>query len=80
MSASVSSMPLAAPSHRPRVFLTAKQVRKRYGEMSEMTLWRWMRDPAMGFPQPATKNRIRYWSEAELDQWDDRDPADRSAA
>ena len=80
MSASVSSIPQPPAVHKPRVWLTARQVRHRNGDISEMTLWRWMRDPEMGFPKPKVRNRIRYWDEEELDRWDDRDAADRSAA
>ena len=34
------------------VYLHARAVRRRYGGRSDMALWRWMRDPNLGFPQP----------------------------
>jgi len=42
------------------VYLTARQLRARYG-VSEMSIWRWVRDPALAFPQPIYINRRRYW-------------------
>jgi predicted DNA-binding transcriptional regulator AlpA len=51
-------------------YLTAVQVRKRYGDMSEMTLWRWLDDDDMRFPRPLRIHRLRYWKEHELDAWD----------
>jgi len=43
-------MPIA-----PRVWLNAAQVRSRYGNISDMTLWRWIHDEKfkhLGFPRP----------------------------
>lgn len=53
-----------------KTYLNAKQVRIRYGNISDMTIWRWCRDPEMGFPQPIRINRIKFWDEAELDAFD----------
>ena len=53
-------------------YVTARQVRVRYGGISDMSLWRWCRDPKMGFPQPIRINRIKFWDEAELDVFDER--------
>jgi hypothetical protein len=45
------------------------KVRERYG-VTPMTVWRWERDPTLGFP-PATYIRGRkYRDEAELDAFD----------
>lgn len=49
------------------VYLTGPQVRARYGNVSDMTLWRWLRDPAMGFPKPTYINKRRYWRLSELE-------------
>ena len=35
-----------------------------------MTLWRWLRDEDLGFPQPIVINGRRYWDEERQDQWD----------
>lgn len=50
--------------------LTAAQVRARYGDISEMTLWRWSNDTALDFPKPYSIRCRRYWSAAELDAWE----------
>src|SRR6516165_8025774 len=51
-------------------YLTGPQVLVRYG-ISDMALWRWLRDPELQFPQPSmvVKGR-RYWSEDALIQWE----------
>jgi hypothetical protein len=51
-------------------YLTAAQVRQRYGNVSAMTLWRWLRDPQLGFPKPEPIRRRNYWKSEELDSWD----------
>jgi hypothetical protein len=53
-----------------KVLLTAAQVRQRYGGLSEMGLWRWIRDERLGFPQPLTVNNRRYWWKHELEEWE----------
>ena len=61
--------------HRASTFptkrrLTAPQVMERYG-ISEMSLWRWLRDPSTGFPRPIIICSRRYFDENELDAFDD---------
>ena len=43
------------------------------------TLWRWEHDPDMGFPQPVRINGRKHRIEAELDQFDARCAAERTA-
>jgi predicted DNA-binding transcriptional regulator AlpA len=50
-------------------YLPGRQVRDRYN-VSDMTLWRWLRNPKLNFPQPTIINRRRYWAEEELQQWE----------
>jgi predicted DNA-binding transcriptional regulator AlpA len=52
------------------VYLKATQVRERYGGISDMTLWRWLRDKELGFPKPRVINRMRYWNDSELTEWE----------
>lgn len=62
-----------------RRHLTAAQVLERYGDASEMWLWRRLHlDPL--FPRPIVISRRRFFSEAELDAYDDahRQPAEAS--
>jgi predicted DNA-binding transcriptional regulator AlpA len=54
----------------PRRFLTGPQVCARYS-ISDVGLWRWLRDPELAFPQPALRIRDRrYWLEADLVAWE----------
>jgi predicted DNA-binding transcriptional regulator AlpA len=58
----------AKPSKR---YVRAAQVRRRYGDITDMTLWRWTHDPEINFPQPEYLNgRDRFWDEAKLDAYD----------
>jgi predicted DNA-binding transcriptional regulator AlpA len=45
------------------------KVRDRYG-VSGMTIWRWDRDPDLGFPAPIRINGRKYRDEAELIAWE----------
>lgn len=58
----------------------ASAVRIRYGGISDMTLWRWTRDPELDFPKPAYIGRYRYWDDDELDAFDEAKLAAREAA
>jgi predicted DNA-binding transcriptional regulator AlpA len=57
-------------NEQPRRFLTGPQVCTRYS-ITDMSLWRWLKDPVTRFPQPTmrVKNR-RYWLEADLVAWE----------
>ena len=52
-----------------RPFVSAARVRDRYG-ISDMTLWRWLRDPVLNFPRPMTIHGRRYWREDCLSEWE----------
>lgn len=56
-------------SERSKQYLTATQVRARLGNISDMTLWRWLRSEEMGFPQPIIIASRRYFDEAEISAW-----------
>jgi predicted DNA-binding transcriptional regulator AlpA len=49
--------------------LTAAAVRDALGGISDMTLWRWLNDPALNFPKPIYIARRRYWKEADVSEW-----------
>jgi predicted DNA-binding transcriptional regulator AlpA len=53
----------------PPTYLTAGRVRDRYG-VSEMSLWRWLRDKALGFPHPIRINKRRFWKLSDLESWE----------
>ena len=56
-----------APSRR---YLTGPQVCARYS-ISDVGLWRWLKDPELKFPQPTLRVRDRrYWLEDDLLNWE----------
>ncbi len=48
---------------------TAKQVRKQLGEISEITLWRWINSPDLNFPRPIKISARNYFRSDEMDAW-----------
>ena len=56
-------------------FLPSAAVRARYG-VSDMSLWRWLRNEATGFPKPFRVGKRRFWKLAELEAWEDVRTAD----
>jgi predicted DNA-binding transcriptional regulator AlpA len=50
-------------------FLTAAQARARYGQCSDMWLWRRLHDDS-GFPRPILINKRRLWRLSELVAWE----------
>jgi hypothetical protein len=49
--------------------LPTRVVCKRY-DVCTRTIERWVQQPSLGFPRPAIINRRKYFSEAELIEWD----------
>ena len=64
---SAHSTPL--PTVDDDVLLTSKQVRARVGGVSDMCIWRWMRDERVQFPRPLQMNRRNYWKLGDLRRW-----------
>lgn len=62
----------------PQAFLTGPQVQARY-QKSHVTIWRWVRDPALGFPAPLQINRLNYWRLADLEAWEAAQAAKEAA-
>lgn len=65
-------LPEKAPKAKfspPVEFLTGPQVQARY-QKSHVTIWRWVRDPALGFPAPIQINRLNYWRLSDLEAWE----------
>lgn len=50
--------------------IAAPEVRAICGNISDMTLWRWLNE--RDFPKPTYIGRRRYWRETELSAWLDR--------
>ncbi len=58
------------------VHINSRRVRELCGDVSDMTLWRWLHDEELKFPKPVVISRRRYWRLAELRAW----LAERAAA
>jgi predicted DNA-binding transcriptional regulator AlpA len=56
-------------------YLSAAQVRRRYGGVSDMTLWRWLQDEALAFPRPRWIQGRRFWDVADLAAWERTRPS-----
>jgi predicted DNA-binding transcriptional regulator AlpA len=50
-------------------WLTGPQVARRFG-ISSMSLWRWMRDSRLGFPDPTHIRKRNYWRLSEIVEWE----------
>ena len=64
---------------RQKRFIPDRQVRERYGVCAS-TLFRWDKNPAVGFPRPIDINGRKYRDEAELDAFDRARAAARAGA
>jgi hypothetical protein len=62
------------------VYLDARAVRRRYGGRSDMSLYRWLRDPALGFPAPIYIQKYRYWRLSDLLAWERSRPTSKTEA
>lgn len=54
--------------------ISAADVRKLCGGISDMTIWRWMNERDEGFPRPFYIGKRRYWREHEVLAWLDKAP------
>ena len=50
-------------------WLTSAQTRARTGGVSNMCLWRWMRDEKVQFPAPVKINGRNYWRLGDVRRW-----------
>jgi predicted DNA-binding transcriptional regulator AlpA len=62
-----------SPSSNDR-YLTAAEVRQRYGNCTDVTIWRWIRDPRVAFPSPVKLGAggLNYWWLPTLREWETR--------
>lgn len=49
--------------------ITAPKTREVCGGVSDMSLWRWLNDPALCFPRPIYIGKRRYFRESEVLAW-----------
>ncbi len=59
--------------------LNSAQTKTRCGNVTDMCIWRWMRDPRVQFPLPVTINRRNYWRLGDLRHWQEQHAAKRAA-
>jgi predicted DNA-binding transcriptional regulator AlpA len=50
-------------------YITASQLRARFGGRSDMWLWRLLNDTQANFPKPVVIRRNRYWALSEVEAW-----------
>ena len=60
---------MEAGSYQDEEFVPSGQLRAELGEISDMTLWRWLRDSGLNFPRPVQIRNRRYWRRSEVDRW-----------
>jgi predicted DNA-binding transcriptional regulator AlpA len=53
-------------------FITGPELRRRCGDVSDMTIWRWSNDPRLNFPRPMKIRRRNYYREREVLDWIER--------
>jgi predicted DNA-binding transcriptional regulator AlpA len=59
-------------TQRSKRLLRSNDVRARYGNITTMTLWRWVHHPSLEFPQPIYISRWQFYDADELDAFDRR--------
>jgi len=55
-----------------RKYITRKRLRERYGDISEMTLWRWEHDKKLGLPDALGINPRKYYDLDAIEAWERR--------
>jgi predicted DNA-binding transcriptional regulator AlpA len=61
------------------VLLTSKHVCARFGDVTVMSLWRWMNDEKIAFPKPLKINNRNYWRLGDLRHWQATRPQQSAA-
>jgi predicted DNA-binding transcriptional regulator AlpA len=60
---------MRAPASSDKL-IGSRTLRERYDNISDMTVWRWLHDPYLGFPQPIYLGKRRYWRLGDLEAWE----------
>ena len=58
----------------PSTYITSADLRRIFGGISHMTIWRWLRDETLGFPKPTTIRGRHYWDADEIEAFRRRMP------
>jgi predicted DNA-binding transcriptional regulator AlpA len=72
-------MPKLTQNPDEGMLLTAVKTRQRYGNVTEMTLYRWERDAKFDFPKPVRINSRKYFRLSELQEWERRQVGAKAA-
>ena len=65
--------------HSPDDLLLARDVRRMFGNITDVSLWRWMKSQTLNFPQPAvTIGRMHLWRFGDLKRWQEERAAKAS--
>lgn len=59
--------------------LSARDTARRCGGVSRMTIYRWQRDPRVGFPAPVSINNRNYWRWGQVRAWKQRQAQSQAA-
>ena len=62
-------VPINADQEADELYFPGPKVVARYS-VSDMTIYRWIRDERMQFPQPHYFGRFRYWRLSQLVSWE----------
>jgi predicted DNA-binding transcriptional regulator AlpA len=58
-----------SPNLTKGAMIGANTVREMCGNISDMTIHRWLNDPDLGFPRPTYIGKRRYWRRDDIDAW-----------
>jgi predicted DNA-binding transcriptional regulator AlpA len=53
----------------PIRYISAAETCRRVGNITTVTLWRWLKNEDLKFPRPSVINKRRYFDEAEIARW-----------
>ena len=61
--------------HESEIYITAPQLRERFGGRSDVWLWRLLNDERANFPKPVIVRRCRYFPLSEIEAWEESNRA-----
>ena len=53
----------------PKKLVRSAAVKRRLGDISSQTLWRYVKDPELEFPKPFYINGVRHWADDAIEAW-----------
>lgn len=52
-----------------RRLMNSTRLRARLGDVSPMTVWRYLQDKTLAFPRPITIRKRNFWDENEIEEF-----------